>query len=185
MLEAILKDATEKMHKAVEVFKHEQDTLRTGRASVHLLDGVRVSMYGNESPVNQVATVSTPDAHTVVIQPWDKGALGAIEKAILAANIGLTPTNDGAVVRLNIPPMTEQSRKEMVKRLGHLAEESRVAIRNVRRHANDEIKKAEKKSGLSEDEIKRITDKVQKLTDENIKQVDAVASAKEKEILKV
>ena len=184
-MESILKDATDKMHKAVEVVKHELDTLRTGRASTHILDGIRVPMYGAESPVNQLATISTPDAHMIVIQPWDKSAVGPIEKAILQANIGLTPNNDGQVVRLNIPPMTEQTRKEMVKRANHIAEEGRVAIRNVRRHANDEIKKAEKNHDVPEDESKRLLDKVQKLTDDNIRQIDQVTAAKEKEILTV
>ena len=122
MLEATMKEAEDKMNKAIEAVKRELDTLRTGRASVHMLDAVRVSIYGTESPVNQVATLSTPDAHTIAVQPWDKGAVGAVEKAILQANIGLTPSNDGAIIRLNLPPMSEQTRKDMVKRAHSAAE---------------------------------------------------------------
>lgn len=185
MIETTLKETESKMKRAVEVVRHDLDSLRTGRASIHMLDTVRVPLYGTDNPVNQIATVSTPDAHTIMIQPWDKGALGAIEKAILQANIGLTPSNDGQVVRLNIPPMTEETRKEMVKRAHHIAEEGRVAIRNLRRTANDDVKKAEKSQGLSEDEGKRLLDRVQKMTDAHIKQIDDLLAVKEKEILTV
>lgn len=185
MLEATMKDAEEKMKKAIEAVKRELDTLRTGRASVHMLDGVRVAIYGTESPINQIATLSTPDSHTIAIQPWDKGAVGAVEKAILQANIGLTPSNDGAIVRLNLPPMSEQTRKDMVKRAHAAAEEGRVAIRNVRRHVNDEIKKGEKNNTVTEDDSKKMMAKVQKLTDEHTKKIDDVTAAKEKEILTV
>jgi ribosome recycling factor len=185
MLEALMKDSEARMHKASEVVKHELDTLRTGRASTHMLDAVRVPMYDAESPVNQLATISTPDAHTIMIQPWDKSALGPIAKAILQANIGFTPNNDGQVIRLNISPMTEETRKEMVKRAHGIAEEGRVAVRNIRRHANDEIKKGEKNHEIPEDESKHLLDKVQKQTDEHIKKIDELAAAKEKEIMTV
>jgi ribosome recycling factor len=185
MLEATLTEIDDKMNKAIEVVRHELDTLRTGRASTHMLDGVRVHTYGSEMPVNQLANVSTPDAHTLLIQPWDRGTLGAIEKAILQANIGFTPNNDGQVIRLNLPPMTEETRKEMVKRAHAIAEEGRVAIRNLRRHANDEIKKGEKNHDIPEDEGKRLLDKVQKITDEHARRIDELTAAKEKEIMTV
>src|SRR5690242_6522038 len=134
MLDKITKESEEKMKKALQVVEHELGGLRTGRASVQLVDRVRVSVYGQESPLAAVATVSTPDASTIMIQPWDKGVLGAIEKAILQANIGLTPNNDGKVIRLSVPALTQETRKEMVKKAHGIAEEGRVAVRNIRRH---------------------------------------------------
>jgi ribosome recycling factor len=185
MLEAMLKEGEAHMNKAIEAVKHGLDSLRTGRASTRLLDGVHVPLYGTDNPINQIATVSTPDAHSIMIQPWDKGALGAIEKAILQANLGLTPGNDGQVIRLNIPPMTEQTRKDMVKRAHALAEEGRVATRNVRRHLNDDVKKIEKNKEIPEDDAKKATEKVQKATDATIAKIDALLAAKEKEIMTV
>ncbi|HOR29024.1 MAG TPA: ribosome recycling factor [Candidatus Sumerlaeota bacterium] len=185
MLEALLKEAREKMDKAVQVVDHDLSALRTGRATIHLLDGISVAMYGQEQPINQLATVSTPDAQTIAIQPWDRSALGPIEKAILQANIGLTPNNDGKIIRLNVPPLTEETRRDVVKRAHAIAEEGRIAIRNIRRHVNDTLKKSEKEAGVSEDEKKRLLDQVQKLTDEHIKQVDEHMAAKEAEIMKV
>jgi ribosome recycling factor len=183
--EQIIKEAMEKMSKAVEVVDHELGSLRTGRASPHLLDGVKANIYEAETPLNQVANISTPDGSTILISPWDKNALKAIEKAILVANIGLTPSNDGKVIRLTIPPLTEQTRKDLVKRAHAIAEEGRIAIRNVRRHVNDEAKRNEKTLGLTEDETKKMHDEVQKLTDEHIKRVDEHLSKKEKEIMTV
>ncbi len=185
MLEDLMKQTHEKMDKAAVVVDHELGTLRTGRASVRMLDGINVSIYGTESPINQLATVSTPDASTVAIQPWDKNALGAVEKAILQANIGLTPNNDGKLIRLNILPLTEESRKELVRRAHQIAEEGRVAVRNVRRHTNDEIKKLEKKHEVSEDDSKCLHDEIQKKTDDHIKIIDEHMAAKEKEIMTV
>jgi ribosome recycling factor len=185
MLDQLLKESTEKMNKALQVFEHELGALRTGRANPHLLDGIAVSCYGSQSPIQQLGTVSTPDGSTIAIQPWDTSVLGAIEKAILQANIGLTPNNDGKVIRLHIPALTEQTRKDMVKRANHLAEEGRVAVRNIRRHVNDEIKKNEKDHAITEDDKKRMLDEVQKRTDDHIKKIEALLQAKEKEIMTV
>lgn len=185
MLDKLLKETEDKMDKAVQVTEHELQSLRTGRASVHLLDGITVPMYGTENPINQIATVSTPDASTIMIQPWDQSALPAIEKAILQANIGLTPSNDGRVIRLNIPPMTEESRKTMVKRAHEIAEEGRIAVRNVRRHANDDVKKSEKSNDITEDESKRLHDQIQKKTDQHVERIDNLLKKKEEEIMTV
>lgn len=185
MLDAVLKEAEEKMKKALQVVDHELGGLRTGRASVQLVDRVRVQVYGQESGLAQVATLSTPDASTIMIQPWDKGVLGAIEKAILQANIGLTPNNDGKVIRLNIPSLTQETRKEMVKKAHGIAEDGRVAVRNIRRHTLEEIKKKEKDKAVSEDDSKKAQDLAQKKTDEFIKKIDGVLAVKEKEIMTV
>jgi ribosome recycling factor len=185
MLDALIKDSEQKMNKAAEHVDHELDGLRTGRASIHVLDGILIPIYGTDNPINQIATVSTPDGSTIAIQPWDKGAVGAIEKAILAANIGLTPSNDGKIIRLHIPPMTEETRKDAVKRAHTIAEDGRIAIRNVRRHVNDEIKKAEKAKDASEDDAKKLQSRIQKITDDHIKIIDGHAAKKEAEIMKV
>lgn len=185
MMEAIIKEANEKMNKAINVVEHELGALRSGRASVHLIDGIKANVYGTETPINQLGTVTTPDGSTIMIQPWDKGVLAAIEKAILQANIGLTPNNDGKVIRLNVPALTQDTRKEMVKRAHAAAEEGRVAIRNVRRHINDQIKKGEKDHEITEDESKKLQEQIQKKTDEHIKKVDDMLAAKEKEIMTV
>lgn len=185
MLEAIKKDCKDRMDKALLALEHHFETLRTGRASLALLDGVSVDAYGSEMQLIQVASLSTPDAKTIQIQPWDKSQLGAIEKALLAANLGITPSNDGTVIRLSFPPMTEERRKEVVKLAHTMAEEGRVAIRNVRRHINDEIKKAEKAHDVSEDDRDRVLKEVQAMTDDHVKKVDTVLATKEKEILEV
>ncbi len=185
MSEALFKEAQSKMHKALEVVDHEMGALRTGRANIHMLDGIQVNMYGNMMPINQLATVNTPDATSIAIQPWDKNALGPIEKAILQANIGITPNNDGKLVRLNVPPLTQETRKDMVKRAHHIAEEGRVAVRNVRRHYNDEIKKQEKDHKITEDEREKFIVRIQKLTDDSIAEVDKHLKGKEDEIMKV
>lgn len=185
MLENIIKEANQKMDKSVESLERDLATLRTGRASAEVLNGVMVEAYGAQSPINQVATVNTPDAASIIIQPWDPSIVAAIEKAILSANIGLTPSNDGKIIRLNIPPLTEESRKEIVKKAHEMAEAGRVGIRNIRRHMNDEIKKAEKAHDISEDEGKRLHDQVQKTTDGHVKTIDSLLAAKEKEIMHV
>lgn len=184
-MQTTIKETATKMNKAVTVVETDLSSLRTGRASTHMLDGIMVNAYGSDSPINQVATVTTPDGMTVMIQPWDKGVLGAIEKAILQANIGLTPNNDGKVVRLNIPPLTEDSRKEIVKRAHGIAEEGRVAVRNIRRHMNDETKRREKDAEFSEDEAKKLLDDIQKMTNGHIKEIDDHLKAKETEIMTV
>jgi ribosome recycling factor len=183
--EQILKESTEKMDKAVSVVDHDLGTLRTGRASTQLLDGITPEVYGSPTPIIQLANVSTPDGTTILVAPWDKNALKPIEKAILEANIGLTPNNDGKVIRLNIPPLTEQTRKDLVKRAHGIAEEARVAVRNVRRNVNDDIKRHEKTLGLTEDETKKLHEQVQKVTDEHIRKIDEHLAKKEKEIMTV
>ncbi|HOJ32714.1 MAG TPA: ribosome recycling factor [Candidatus Hydrogenedentes bacterium] len=181
----VMKEARAKMEKAVEAFKHELSTIRTGRASIGLLDVVEVEMYGTKMKLNQIATVTAPEPRLLVITPWDKTQIGAIEKAILASPLDLTPSNDGRVVRIPIPPLTEERRKDLVKLLGKLAEEARVAIRNVRRHAVDAVKKDQKDGKIPEDEAHKITGDLQKLTDDYIEKVEDVLKKKEAEVMEV
>jgi len=181
MLEAI----ESKMQKSIAVLKNELSRIRTGRANASLLDHIRVSYYGSEVPVSQVASLSIPEPRMIAISPWEKTMLRDIEKAILASDIGITPNNDGEVIRLVLPELTEERRKEFVKQVKQLGEKSRVAIRNVRRDANDEIKKQVKDEGLSEDECKRIQEKIQVLTDRMVSEIDQVLERKEQDILTV
>jgi len=185
MLKDIHKQAQEQMKRAVEAAERDLKTLRTGRASTSFVENLTVPAYGADTPLKAVATVSTPDAHTIQIQPWDRNLAGAIEKAILAANLGLTPNNDGRVIRINIPVPTEERRKELVKVAHKMAEEGRVAVRNIRRHANDEIKATEKRHEISEDDRTKAINEMQKMTDDFIKDVDVLLVAKEKEIMEV
>ena len=185
MTKQILKDAEEKMKKSLEVFRHELAGMKAGRATPAILDKLRVDYYGTPSPVNQVANIEIPDPRTIVIKPWDRAMLKAIEKAILTSDLALNPNNDGVVIRLNIPPMTEERRKDLVKVVHKRTEEERVAIRNIRRDANDAVKKMEKDKAISEDEAKRGQEDIQKLTDKLIKEVDQVMATKEKEIMEV
>jgi ribosome recycling factor len=185
MLEGLFRETEDKMDKGVEATEREFQSLRTGRASTDLLNGVTAHAYGADTPLNQLATISTPDAATILIQPWDVGQLPAVEKAIHAANLGMTPNNDGKVIRLNIPQMTEEKRKEIVKKAHDIAEHGRIAIRNIRRHSNDEIKKTEKNHEISEDERKRYLDKVQAKTDVHIKKIDELLAKKEQEVMHV
>lgn len=185
MSKAILDSMTQHMDKAIQSLKAELAKVRTGRASTALVDPVHVDYYGSSVPINQVANVTTPDARTIQIVPWEGGIIGAIEKAILAANIGLTPQNDGKVIRIPLPPMTEERRKEMVKLVKKMGEDSKVAIRNHRRDGNEEVKKQEKAKVLSEDDAKKAMDLIQKKTDEKVAEVDKVIAGKEKEILTV
>jgi ribosome recycling factor len=173
------------MDKSIQSLKGELAKVRTGRASTALVDTVHVDYYGSNVPLNQVANVTTPDARTIMIAPWEAGTIGAIEKAILAANLGLTPQSDGKVVRISVPAMTEERRKELVKLVKKMGEETKVAIRNHRRDGNEEIKKQEKAKTVSEDEAKKATDLVQKKTDEKVSEVDKVIAGKEKEILTI
>src|SRR5262249_27598977 len=159
----------------------EFSTLRTGRASVALVDGIQVEAYGAKMPLKQMASISTPDARSLVVQPYDKSQLHPIEKAILAANIGLTPVDDGKVIRMSIPPLTEERRKEMVKLAKKMAEDGRVSIRNIRRHANDEIKTTEKHHEITEDDREKARHKTQEITDKYIKEIDELLGRKEKE----
>ena len=184
-MSSIIKQTEDKMKKSLSALEDEFNTLRTGRASPALFDKVRVEYYGNPTPINQVATISVPEARLVVIQPWDKSIIGDIEKAIQKSELSVNPSNDGKVIRISIPPLTEERRKELVKVAKNMAEQSRVSIRNVRRDANDELKKSQKDGDLSEDELKRAEDEVQKLTDTYIDKVNSMLDEKEKEILEV
>ncbi len=184
-MNGIIKQAEEKMKKSLSALEDEFNTLRTGRASPALFDKIRVEYYGNPTPLNQMATISVPEARLVVIQPWDKSTIGDIEKAIQKSELSLNPSNDGKVIRISIPPLTEDRRKEYVKLAKSMAEQSRVSIRNVRRDANDELKKAEKDGELSEDELKRAEDEVQKLTDRYVEDINTMLEAKETEILEI
>ncbi len=173
------------MEKAVASLTRELASVRAGRASANLLDKISVDYYGAPTPVNQLASISVPEARLLVIQPYDKSILGDIEKAILKSDLGLTPANDGSLIRLSIPALTEERRKELVKLVKKYAEDAKVAIRNIRRDGNDDLKKLEKNGEITEDELRSNTENVQKLTDEYIIKVDNVAKDKEKEIMEV
>lgn len=185
MTDDIYLEADEKMNKVIAAFQREMGTLRAGRANPSLLDRIEVDYYGTLTPLNQLAGVSAPEPRLLIIQPWDKNAMAEIEKAILKSDLGLTPNNDGNVIRLAIPQLTEERRKELVRYVRKKSEESKVSIRNIRRDANDSIKQLEKSSEISEDEQRRAQDSVQELTDEKIKEIDAVSELKEKEMMEV
>ena len=174
-----------RMEKAVEDFRKEMVSQRTGRASVHMLDGVTVDAYGSQMPLNQLANVSAPEPQLITVQPWDVSQIGAIEKAIRSADLGLNPMNDGKLVRVPVPALTEDRRKEMVKHLHKVLEEHRTAVRNIRRDGNDAIKKAMKDKKITEDEERGAMDQIQKLTDDEIKKMEEMAKAKEKEVMSV
>jgi ribosome recycling factor len=176
-------DLNRRMHGAVEALKHDLGGLRTGRASVALVDSVHVEVYGSNMPLNQVATVSVPEPRLLSVQVWDRSNVQPVEKAIRNAGLGINPIVDGQVIRLPIPELTEERRKELAKLCGQYAEKARIAVRNVRRDGMDHLKQDEKKHEISEDERKRLETEVQKLTDDTIKEIDAVSEAKEKEIL--
>lgn len=180
-----LAEAEDHMHKAVESTQRSFNTIRTGRANPSLLDRVMVDYYGAATPIKGVANISTPDATTISIQPYDRSSLAAIEKAIMQSDIGLTPSNDGSVIRLNIPQLTSDRRQELVKLAAKMAEEGKVAIRNIRRDAVDSIRKQEKSSELSKDESRDLQEKMQKLTDKYIAKVEELLAAKEKDITTV
>ncbi|MBC7692170.1 MAG: ribosome recycling factor [Methylotenera sp.] len=185
MSKAIVDTMTQQMDKSLQALKADLTKVRTGRASTALVDTVHVDYYGSPVPLSQVANVTTPDAKTIQINPWEATLLGAIEKAILAANLGLTPQNDGKVVRINVPMMTEDRRKEMVKLVKKMGEETKVAMRGQRRDGNEEVKKAEKAKTLSEDDAKKAMELIQKKTDEKTTEVDKVLAGKEKEIMTI
>ena len=174
-----------RMDKAVEDFRREMATTRTGRASVRMLDGVTVELYGAQMQLNQVATVHAPEAQLITVQPYDPSGLGAIEKAIRTADLGLNPMNDGKLIRVPVPPLTEERRRDMVKHLHKVLEEHRTAVRNIRRDGNDAIKKAMKDKKITEDEEKRALDEIQRLTDNEIKKMEDMSKAKEKEVLEL
>jgi len=184
MREAV-KNASNHMDKAVEVLREELKTLRTGRASLGILDSVRVDYYGTPTPLNQVANLGVPEPTLIVIQPWDPSQIAPIEHAIQRANLGLNPMNDGKAIKVPVPPPTQERRKELVKVAHEYAERARTAVRNVRRDANDGLKKLEKDKEISEDDLHHGLDEVQKLTDEHIARIHEVVAAKEKEILEV
>ena len=184
-MEGIKKSAEEKMKKAVKALEDEFKTIRTGRASAALFENIRVDYYEQKVPLNQVATISIPEARLVIIQPWDRSVLPEIEKAIQKSELSVNPNNDGKVIRIAIPPLTEERRKELAKVAKNIAEKSRVSIRNVRRDINEEIKKREKDSSLSEDQAKRGMDDIQKLTDKYIEEINAVLGKKDKEIMEI
>ncbi len=185
VVDNLVKEMQDHMMKTVQSLQKDLVKVRTGRASVGLIEPVQVDYYGSKVPVNQVANVTTPDARTIQIVPWEPGVAGAIEKAILAANIGLTPQSDGKIIRVPLPALTEERRKEMVKVIKKMGEETKVGVRNQRRDANERVKKAEKDKAISEDESKKAMDVVQKKTDEKIKEVDKLIESKEKEILSI
>ncbi len=180
-----MKNAEARMDKAISALEHDLSTIRAGRANPAILDKVTVEYYGVPTPVQQVGTVAVPEARTITIQPWDMSILGEIEKAILKSDIGITPNNDGKQIRLNFPPLTEERRKELVKSISKRGEESKVAIRNVRRDAIEGFKKQKKDGEITEDDLKELETKIQKLTDKFVANIDTVISAKEKEILEV
>jgi len=185
MVKDILKNIEDRMRKAVEVVREELVKIRTGKATTALLDGIKVEYYGNMTPLNQVANVSTPDVHSISVQPWEKNMIQAIEKAILNANLGLNPVTDGILVRVPIPKLNEERRRELVKLIKKFGEDGKIAVRNVRRDGIEHLKKSEKQEHFSEDERKRGEQETQKLTDKYIKDIDNLLAMKEKEIMEV
>lgn len=185
MPKQVISNAKAKMEKAISAYTRELASIRAGRANASLLDRISVDYYGTPTPVNQLAGVSVPEARLLVIQPYDKTILGEIEKAILKSDLGFNPSNDGSIIRIAIPALTEERRKELVKDVKKEAEEAKIAVRNVRRDANDELKKLEKNGDITEDDLRGYTDDIQKMTDQHITKVDDITKDKEKEILDV
>ncbi|MFO7839211.1 MAG: ribosome recycling factor [Desulfosalsimonadaceae bacterium] len=185
MIDEVKQEAKEKMDKSVNALKAELKKIRTGRASLSLLDDIRVEYYGTMTPLNQLATLSVPESRLITIQPWDVSSVNSIEKAILKSNLGLTPSSDGKIIRITIPPLTEDRRKDIVKQVNKMCEDYRVAVRNVRREANDTLKQLKKDGDASEDDVFKAQEDIQKLTDEHIKEIDSIYKDKEKEILEL
>lgn len=185
MIEDVKKDVKHRMEQAVESVRAELAKLRTGKASPTILDGITVNYYGTNTPLRQVGNVSAPEPRLLVIQPWDRSLLGEIEKAILKSDLGLNPANDGIVIRIPIPSLTEERRQSLVKVGKKITEEGRVAVRNIRRDANEKLKKLEKDHKISEDDLHRSQDEMQKLTDECVKKLDEILALKEKEIMEI
>jgi ribosome recycling factor len=184
-VETSLADATEKMQKAISHLKEELAAIRTGRATPALLNRITVDYYGTPVPLNQLANFSVPEPRLLMIQPYDKGAIAAIEKGLLSSDVGITPSNDGNVIRLSFPPLTEERRRDLVKVVHQRAEDGRIAVRNVRRHHKDELEKLEREHAISEDDLKRAEKELQKLTDQFVAEVDEIQSHKEHELLEV
>ncbi len=183
MVEKVYKDTRERMDKAVEALKKDLSRIRTGRASISLLDGIRVQYYGSQLPLNQVASIAVPESRQITVQPWDLKALADIERAILKSELGLTPANDGKIIRIPIPPLTEERRRELVKVIKKMAEESRVILRNLRRDANESLKDLKKEKTIPEDAFFKAQEEVQKITNQTIEKIDRISEEKEKEIL--
>ncbi len=184
MLEELYKETEKKMKKSLEIFKEELVKIRAGVASTAILDVVKVEYYGSVMPVKQLATISVPEPRLIVVQPWDKGSLPEIEKAIWRANLGLNPTNDGSVIRIQIPELTDERRKELIKLVKNEAEHAKVSVRNIRRESIEKLRKAKKESTITEDEEKKGEEKIQKITDKYVEEIEKVAQAKEEEINK-
>jgi ribosome recycling factor len=185
MMDKVKASLNDSMKKSIDSLKHQLTKVRTGRASVNILDGVQVEYYGSMSPLSQLGQISTPEARLLQIQPFDKSMLGAIEKAIFGANLGVTPTNDGNLIRLNFPSLTEDKRKDLAREIKKIGEETKVLIRNLRRDQNDAVKKSEKDKVISEDDSKKIQAEIQTITDKFTKEVDVIIANKEKEVLAI
>jgi ribosome recycling factor len=185
MPKQVIANAKERMTKAIQAYTRELASIRAGRASASLLDRIQVDYYGAPTPVNQLAGISVPEARLLVIQPYDKSILGEIEKAILKSDLGLNPTNDGSIIRLAIPQLTEERRKELAKLVKKEAEEAKIAVRNIRRDGNEDLKKLEKNGEITEDDLRGYSDDIQKMTDEHIAKIDQITKEKEKELLEV
>jgi len=183
MIESTLQETKERMAKTIDDLENELKRVRTGRASLSLLDGIRVDYYGTQTPLNQMASLSVPESRLIVIQPWDVSAIKEIEKAILKSDLGLTPSSDGKLIRISIPPLTEERRKELVKVVSKMCEEHKIAARNIRRDANELIKGFKKDGDIAEDDAFKAQDSIQKITDDYITRIDDIYKAKEKEIL--
>jgi ribosome recycling factor len=185
MVQELKRKTAERMTRTIEVLKKDFSSIRTGRASLALLDGITINYYDTQTPLQQLASLSIPESRQIAIQPWDPKIITDIEKAILKSDLGLTPMNDGKMIRINIPPLTEERRKQLVKAVKKKAEEAKVSVRNIRRDTNEELKKLEKEKHISEDEGKKVHDEIQKITDSYITKVDEILGHKEKEILEV
>ena len=183
MIDEIYDDTRESMGKTITSLQNDFKRVRTGRASVSLLDGIRVDYYGTPTPLNQMATLAAPESRLLTIQPWDTSVIKDVEKALLKSDLGLTPSNDGKIIRIAIPPLTEERRKELVKQINKMSEEHKIALRNIRRDANDLLKGLKKDGDISEDDAFKAQDEVQKITDDHIRRVEEVTKEKEKEIL--
>ncbi|HKK90917.1 MAG TPA: ribosome recycling factor [Desulfobacteraceae bacterium] len=183
MINTVFQETRDKMARSIASLEKELTRVRTGRASLSMLDGVKVDYYGTATPLNQMASIAVPESRLLTVQPWDVTVLKSVEKAILKANLGLTPSNDGKIIRISIPPLTEERRKEIVKGVNQTCEDYKVAIRNVRRDANDDLKSFQKEGEISEDDNFKAQKKIQEITDEHVNKIDALYEAKEKEIL--
>jgi ribosome recycling factor len=185
MIDDALLDATDRMEKALEAFQRDLATVRTGRASPALVEHLKIDYYGTPTPLNQLATISTPEARLIVIQPWDRASMGAVEKAILKSDLGLNPSNDGTVIRLAIPQLTEERRRDIAKQIRKRTEDARVAVRNVRRDCHDRMRRLEHDHEISKDDLHRSEKELQELTDDQIKEIDRIGHEKEEEVLAV